>query len=134
MKYSPPIRHCKRMYTQFLLFLSQIKTGKETVIIGNDYVIMSHDHYKTRRTTMSQVIIARDKAALGSAVKKASMDHVTEITLQGTSLRIILDPVSARAEYNNGLRTPFEIRYTTKLQRIAKQIRRMDTDVFRILI
>ena len=87
------------------------------------------------------VIITHSKAAFLDAIKKASLNHITEIHLDGYTLRVSVDPVAARNAYNQremfrGAKytTPFEVRFKAKLRRMAKALRAMPIESFNRLI
>ena len=92
--------------------------------------------------TPTATILAEDKTALQDAIKRASFNYVTLIYLRGYNFKITIDPLSARKEYENRvsknrgekLQTPFETRYTNKLQRMAKELKKIDLQHFKQLI
>ena len=94
------------------------------------------------KMTPTATILADDKAALQDAIKRASFNHVTLIYLRGYNFRITINPLSARKEYegrvskNRGekLQTLFETRYTNKLQRMVKELKKMDLQPFKQFI
>ena len=92
---------------------------------------------KTRRLQRAAnhgiaTVIAKDKAAFTSAIKNASLNYTTIIILQGSCITLRIDPVRAKREYEGrGNSTPFEVRYRSKLQKMAKVIRGASLDPFK---
>jgi len=87
-------------------------------------------------------VMTENKTAFINAIKEAPFNYVTLIYLRDHNIRITIDVVSARKEYearvskNRGekLQTSFETRYANKLQRMVKEIKKMDLQPFKRVI